>query len=174
MLHSVKINREACQGCVNCIKICPTEAIRVVDGEISIIAELCIDCGECLRSCSRKALGVDEDDWNRIKTASRSSIITDPSFFVQFSHYAKPSMLEDALNACDMNVLIDEQEEAFDLSAYATAQLINRSAKTALPIISVYCPSAIRMIQSRFPELLSRKRNTAAHVMHDFGCAPVP
>ena len=156
MLHSVKINREACQGCVNCIKICPTEAIRVVDGEISIIAELCIDCGECLRSCSRKALGVDEDDWNRIKTASRSSIITDPSFFVQFSHYAKPSMLEDALNACDMNVLIDEQEEAFDLSAYATAQLINRSAKTALPIISVYCPSAIRMIQSRFPELLSR------------------
>ncbi len=89
MLHSVKINREACQGCVNCIKICPTEAIRVVDGEISIIAELCIDCGECLRSCSRKALGVDEDDWNRIKTASRSSIITARLFL--FSSATTPS-----------------------------------------------------------------------------------
>lgn len=156
MLHSVKISRDACQGCVNCIRVCPTEAIRIVDGEISIIAELCIDCGECLRSCSRKALGVEEDDWNRIRESARASIIADPVFFSQFSHYGQPEVLENVLSSLDMNVLLDEVEDSFDLSAYASAQLICRSQKTSLPLISVYCPSVLRMIQSRFPELLSR------------------
>ena len=81
MEHSIKISKEACQGCVNCIRVCPTEAIRVVDGEISIIEELCIDCGECLRSCSRSALGIYEDDWNRIKESSRTTLVPDPVFF---------------------------------------------------------------------------------------------
>jgi Na+-translocating ferredoxin:NAD+ oxidoreductase RNF subunit RnfB len=156
MIHSVKISKEACQGCVNCIRVCPTEAIRVVDGEISIIAELCIDCGECLRSCGRKALGIDEDDWNRIKESSRAVVIADPVFFSQFSHYRQPEALEKVLSSLDLKVLFDEEEEAFDLSAYATAQLINRSARASLPLISVYCPSVLRMIQLRFPELLSR------------------
>lgn len=156
MVHSVKIKKEACQGCVNCIRVCPTEAIRVVDGEISIISELCIDCGECLRTCSRKALGIEEDSWNRIKEQSRCAVIADPAFFAQFTHYSSPSMLSEVLAANNATLLMDEMEDAFDLSAYATAQLINRSQKASLPLISVYCPAVLRMIQSKFPELLSR------------------
>ena len=156
MLHSVKISREACQGCVNCIRVCPAEAIRIVDGEISIIGELCIDCGECLRSCHRQALGIEEDDWNRIKESSRVSLVPDPVFFSQFSHYMNPSQLEEVLSSLDFNVLIDEVEEAFDLCAYASAQMIARSPASSLPLISCYCPSVLRLIQSRFPELLSR------------------
>ena len=156
MEHSIKIFKDACQGCVNCIRVCPTEAIRVVDGEIDIIEELCIDCGECLRSCCRSALGIYEDDWNRIKESSRVTIVPDPVFFSQFSHYGKPDDLEDVLTSLDFKTLIDEAEDAFDLSAYAVAQLISRSSKTALPIISVYCPSVLRLIQTKFPELLSR------------------
>ena len=156
MEHSIKISKEACQGCVNCIRVCPTEAIRVVRGEISIIDELCIDCGECLRACGRSALGICEDDWNKIKGSSRPNIITDPSFFAQFSHYAKPDNLEDVLLSLGFNTLIDEVEDAFDVAAYAIAQFINRSPKTTLPVISVYCPSVLRLIQTKFPELLPR------------------
>lgn len=156
MLHSVKISRDACQGCVNCIKVCPTEAIRVIDGEINIMGQICIDCGECLRSCNRKALGIDEDDWNMISSLARSTIIVDPTFFAQFSHYTRPEVLEDVLAAHEMNVRVNEEEEAFDLSAYATARLLNRTPRSSLPLISVYCPSVLRLIESRFPELLPR------------------
>lgn len=156
MLHSVKISREACQGCVNCIRVCPTEAIRIVDGEISIISELCIDCGECLRSCHRQALGMEEDDWNRVKETSKVSVIPDPVFFTQFSHYTDPAVLEEVLASIDVNVLMDEIEDAFDLCAAATAQMIARTPQASLPLISCYCPSVLRLIQSRFPELLSR------------------
>ncbi len=156
MEHSIKISKDACQGCVNCIRVCPTEAIRVVDGGISIIEELCIDCGECLRSCCRSALDIYEDDWNRVKESSRATIVPDPVFFSQFSHYGRPDALENVLLSLDFKTLVDEAEEAFDVAAYAIAQLINRSSKTALPLISSYCPSVLRLIQTKFPELLSR------------------
>ena len=47
--HSVTLDSEKCKGCTNCIKHCPTEAIRVRDGKARIIKERCIDCGECIR-----------------------------------------------------------------------------------------------------------------------------
>ena len=49
--HSVTLDSDKCRGCTNCLKGCPTEAIRVRDGKASIIKERCIDCGECIRRC---------------------------------------------------------------------------------------------------------------------------
>lgn len=155
-VHSVKIKRDACEGCVNCIRTCPTEGIRIVDGEVNILSELCIDCGECMRACNRKALGIEEDDWIKIKESQDSVYITDPAFFTQFSHYSDPSVLEAMMASNNLEVLIDDLEDAFDLSAYATAQLIARTPKASRPLISVYCPAVFRLIQSRFPELLTR------------------
>ena len=31
--HSVRLEKEKCSGCTNCIKRCPTEAIRVQKGK---------------------------------------------------------------------------------------------------------------------------------------------
>lgn len=49
--HSVTLDEDKCRGCTNCIKRCPTEAIRVRKSKARIINERCIDCGECLRVC---------------------------------------------------------------------------------------------------------------------------
>ncbi len=53
--HSVRLDAEKCKGCTNCIKRCPTEAIRVHDGKATIMEERCIDCGECIRACPNHA-----------------------------------------------------------------------------------------------------------------------
>ena len=42
-LHSVHVIKEACNGCVGCVKVCPTEAIRVRQGKAEIVATRCID-----------------------------------------------------------------------------------------------------------------------------------
>lgn len=154
--NGIKVSKDACQGCVNCIRSCPTEAIRVIDGEISILSELCIDCGECLRSCSRNALGIYEDDWNRINVSSRATVIADPVFFSQFRHCVRPDVLREVFDALDVKVLMEDVENAFDLSAYITAQTLAIMPKESLPMISIYCPSALRLIQLKFPDLLPR------------------
>ena len=43
--HSVTLDVDKCVGCTNCIKRCPTEAIRVREGKAIITPERCIDCG---------------------------------------------------------------------------------------------------------------------------------
>ena len=68
--HSVTLDKEKCMGCTNCIKRCPTEAIRVRDGKAKIISERCIDCGECIRVCPHHAKKANSDHLNIIDAVS--------------------------------------------------------------------------------------------------------
>ena len=65
--HSVTLNKDNCKGCTNCIKYCPTEAIRVKDGKAKIINERCIDCGECIRRCPYQAKKAVTDSLDLLK-----------------------------------------------------------------------------------------------------------
>lgn len=154
--NGIKIFNAACQGCVNCIKCCPTEAIRVIDGTISILEDLCIDCGECLRACNKRALGMDDDNWELIRTLGSGVSVTDPTFYSQFGSYWVPSDVEAALLAWNTQLIVSEIEEAYDLCALASAREIERIGRGQLPLISTYCPSVTRLIQLQFPELLGR------------------
>lgn len=155
MISGVKILDSVCKGCVNCIKSCPTEAIRVVDGLVHIIPELCISCGECLRTCREKALGLDEDDWGVLRAYGSPILLADPTFYVQFGSYWRPSLVREALlGVWGVEDLAEEMSVAFDLVAYANCRAIEETPPDRLPLISTYCPAMIRLIRARFPELL--------------------
>ena len=47
--HSVRLDEEKCKGCTNCLKRCPTDAIRIRNNKATILWQSCIDCGECIR-----------------------------------------------------------------------------------------------------------------------------
>lgn len=53
--HSVTLQKSKCMGCTDCIKRCPTEAIRVRSSKAQIIEARCIDCGNCIRICRNGA-----------------------------------------------------------------------------------------------------------------------
>lgn len=82
--HSVRLDRENCKGCVNCIKRCPTEAIRVRHGKAEIIEEKCIDCGECIRACPNKAKYVETDSLDLLHSYEYKIALPPPSLYGQF------------------------------------------------------------------------------------------
>jgi NAD-dependent dihydropyrimidine dehydrogenase PreA subunit len=50
------VQRENCSGCGDCYRICPVDAVRIIDGKSTIDPELCIGCGLCQGVCTYDAI----------------------------------------------------------------------------------------------------------------------
>ena len=81
--HSVELDADKCCGCTNCLKRCPTEAIRVHDGKARILSERCIDCGECIRICPHRAKRAHSSPLEEIEKFKIKVAIPAPALFGQ-------------------------------------------------------------------------------------------
>lgn len=50
------VDVEKCEGCGDCVDVCPTEAITIEDGKAVINEEDCADCGACEPVCPTEAI----------------------------------------------------------------------------------------------------------------------
>lgn len=55
------IDREKCDGCEDCMEVCPPEAITIVDGKAQISDVLCEECGVCVPECPTESISLPED-----------------------------------------------------------------------------------------------------------------
>lgn len=149
--HSVMLDRDSCKGCTNCIKRCPTEAIRVREGRAMIIEERCIDCGECIRICPNRAKLAITDPLERLKDYKYTIALPAPSLYAQFGPQAMPASILGAL----MDLGFDHFYEVA-LGAEAVSVKLRQfiSPPGPRPMISSACPAVVRLMQVRFPGLL--------------------
>ena len=84
--HSVRLDKDKCKGCTNCIKRCPTQAIRVRAGKAHIINERCIDCGECIRLCPHKAKKAVSSKLEKMDRFKWKIALPAPSLYGQFDN----------------------------------------------------------------------------------------
>jgi len=154
MGHGIRINENACRGCVNCIKSCPTEAMRVIHGKVRILEERCIGCGECIRSCRHRALSLQENDWDEVSSRRPMTAAVDPALCTQFPWSPNPAILEDVLRDMGFEPIFQECAMAYDLAAMAMARIIEDGSSVVFPVISTYCPAVVRLVQIKFQELL--------------------
>ncbi|MGI6603475.1 MAG: [Fe-Fe] hydrogenase large subunit C-terminal domain-containing protein [bacterium] len=150
--HSVRLDREKCKGCVNCIKKCPVEAIRVRHGKAEIIEERCIDCGECIRACPNHAKYAERDSLQDLAQFSYTVALTAPSLYGQFRDNVSPARILAAVKALGFD---DVYELALAAEVVSKAvQAYFRENKRVRPLISSACPAVLRLIQVRFPALV--------------------
>ncbi|WP_407384395.1 [Fe-Fe] hydrogenase large subunit C-terminal domain-containing protein [Ruminococcus sp.] len=149
--HSVELDAELCCGCTNCLKRCPTEAIRIRGGKAHILSERCIDCGECIRICPHHAKRARSNSLDEIQQYKIKVAIPAPALFGQFNNLNDIDFVLTGLRALGFDYIY-EVSRAAELVSEATRELI-REDKLAKPIISSACPAIVRLIKIRFPEL---------------------
>jgi len=158
--HSVTLDKEACRGCITCVKRCPTEAIRVRDGKAQIIKERCIDCGECIRVCPHHAKHAVTDPLPAIEKFKYKVVLPPPSLFGQYKRQEDLELIRTALRGLGFDAVY-EVAAAAELVSDATRRLLEKG-ELKKPVISSACPAVLRLIRIRFPNLLGNVLPLAA------------
>ena len=61
MAFNPTVDEDKCEGCEECVDVCPVEVFEMVDGKSSPVnAEECLGCESCIEVCEPGAITVEE------------------------------------------------------------------------------------------------------------------
>ena len=149
--HSIRIDEKKCDGRMKCLRVCPTQAIRIRKGKAVIIEEKCIDCGECITVCPHDAIVPLTDPIGELSKFCHTVAIPSPALYAQFGREILPEKILSGIKKLGF-------DDAFDLAitcgevSFAIQEYL-REYKGPKPLISNVCPSVVRLIQVKYPEL---------------------
>lgn len=153
-VRSVRLQEDLCQGCINCIKHCPTQAIRVHNGKAHIIDKFCIDCGRCVRYCPHHAKIADYDPLSVISKYKYAVALPAPALYAQFNNLTNVDIVLNAFLKLGF-------DDVYEVSA--AAELVSEASREYLkehehegPLISSACPSVVRLIRVKYPSLIPK------------------
>ena len=149
--HSVRLDVSRCTGCTNCLRRCPTEAIRISDGHAVINDDRCIDCGECIRICDNNAKKAVVGKLESMLRFRYKIALPAPSLYGQFDNLDDVDYVLDGLLKIGFDDVFEVSKAAELVSAYTREYLKTEGIK--LPVISSACPVVVRLIALRFPSL---------------------
>jgi len=150
----ITIDEEKCQGCVNCMMSCRTEAIRIFEGKARIVTNRCIYCGKCFRDCPEHAITASTHSLEDLRKYKRTICIPSSTIYSQFPGESAPNRILCALKALGFDAVCEEAVGAEEASI-ATQEYL-KGYRGPYPLISSLCPAIIRLIQIRFPNFVDQ------------------
>jgi Na+-translocating ferredoxin:NAD+ oxidoreductase RNF subunit RnfB len=152
--HSLRFDVDRCDGCMSCMRACPTAAVRIRKGRAVKLADRCIDCGECIRVCPRAAIVPLTDQMADLSKFKYKVAIPSPALYAQFDSEIFPSMIFSALKQCGFDD-VESVSPACDAVTIATEIFLNEY-RGQYPLISSFCPTVVRLLQVKYPELVDQ------------------
>ena len=149
----VETIKERCRGCYTCVRECPAKAIRILDGQASVVAERCIGCGNCVRVCSQGAKRVYDSTVAvnaLLKGAEPVAACVAPSFPAEFSDVDYP-VLVGILRKLGF-AMVCEVGFGADLVARAYRKLLDKEDNRRY--IATSCPGIIGYVERYHPDLV--------------------
>lgn len=142
----------SCKRCYSCIRECPAQAIRVINGQAVVMQERCIVCGHCITVCSQDAKFYQTDSEHvkkELLPSKKSIAIIAPSFAASFpDNYSK---FPTALRKLGFKEVIETSFGA-DLVSKLYADVIQSDPGKTL--ISSACPAVVNWIEKYFANLV--------------------
>jgi len=149
--HPIKIMQEKCNGRMKCMRVCPTQALRVKGGKVRLIEELCIDCGACADVCPSKAIVPLTDPFTRSSDFKYRVAVASPVLYSQFGLDIDPKVIVQGLKDIGFDYVVDVSRACEEISAAIDIFLEEYDGPG--PLISSFCPSVVRLVQVRYPGL---------------------
>jgi iron only hydrogenase large subunit-like protein len=143
--------REKCRMCYTCVRDCPAKAIRVSEGQASVVPQRCIGCGNCLLVCGQRAKRVYDslpDVDGLFKSGRPVAALLAPSYPAEFDDLA-PDALAGALRGAGF-ASVHEVSFGADLVAREYAHLLRNTDKA---YIATTCPAVVSYIEKYLPDL---------------------
>ena len=150
--HAHKIETELCNGCMKCMRSCPTQAIRIKNGKAVMSEELCIDCGICLSVCPSGAVVPISDPVTEIADFKYKVIVPTNVLYAQFDSSIHPYIINLALKELGFDEVVNPSRSSSKLSMALVKYMENYRGR--LPLISTHCPAVLRLIQVKYPDLV--------------------
>ena len=148
--HTLTIRHDVCVGCSHCIKVCPTEALRVKEGKALLYPDRCVSCGECYRVCPSCAIDVEDDDFKRVHDFKYRIVLIPSVFFGQFNEQVS----QDEINRILLDLGFTDVCRVEHTVNVLAEEIRRYIPKHELPVISSFCPAVVRLIQVNFPALV--------------------
>jgi iron only hydrogenase large subunit-like protein/nitrogen-specific signal transduction histidine kinase len=141
-----------CKRCYSCIRECPAQAIKVINGQAAVIHERCIVCGHCVKVCSQNAKRIASDIekvQDEILTGPKTIAIVAPSFAASFPNdYLR---LPGALRKLGFSKVI---EAAFGADLISNHYLKVFESDNKGTVISSACPAVVNYIEKYHTDLV--------------------
>jgi Fe-S-cluster-containing hydrogenase component 2 len=136
------------------MRACPAAAVRIRKGRAIKLADRCIDCGECIRVCPRAAIVPLTDQMTDLSKFKCKVAIPSPALYTQFDSEVFPRMIHSALKQCGFDD-VESVSPACDAVTIVTQIFLNEY-HGQYPLISSFCPTVVRLLQVKYPELVDQ------------------
>lgn len=151
--HALKFKYDLCIGCSHCTSVCPTCSIHVEDGRPILDPNRCIDCGMCYQICPMNAIYIEQDDFETIYNYKCPVLLVPSIFSAQFPEKVSQRAILSAIYHLGFKYVYEVEKSVDILKEVINERL--RDDDEERPIISTFCPAIVRLIQVKYPSLVS-------------------
>jgi iron only hydrogenase large subunit-like protein len=150
--HSIYFEPSKCEGEMACLKVCPVEAIRIRNKTAKMLTDKCIDCGECVKICKTGAIVPLTNTFKDFSKFKYTVAIPSLALYSQFDRHIKPKTILSSLKKIGFDEVADITRACISLVKVLLKYIKDYNGKK--PVIVSFCPTCIKLIQMRYPELI--------------------
>jgi len=149
----IKLDKDNCDNCYKCLRVCPTKAISFTTKGIDIVDNKCIKCGRCQAVCGKEVISIisELDEIKRQLQKERPVVVSiAPSFISAFNMNDTDQMVT-ALKRLGFKY-VEETAVGAEIISLEYEKFVKESSQEVM--ITSCCPSASLLIESHYPDLI--------------------